>query len=130
MMNDRREIFGWTMYDWANSAFSTTVVSGFMGPYLSSVAKTAADASGLIYLFGIPTALDSVLTYCAWVSVALQVIFLPILGAIAAYSHLRKRMLILFSTMDATAAILLFFTAAAALWLGALLFVSANLRFG
>ena len=23
--NNRREIFGWMMYDWANSAFSTTV---------------------------------------------------------------------------------------------------------
>ena len=31
-INDRREIFGWTMYDWANSAFSTTVVTVLLGP--------------------------------------------------------------------------------------------------
>ncbi len=29
-VNDRREIFGWAMYDWANSAFSTTVVTAFL----------------------------------------------------------------------------------------------------
>lgn len=129
-MNDRREIFGWTMYDWANSAFSTTVVSGFMGPYLTSVTKTAADANGLVHLLGIPIAFDSLFTYCAAFSVALQVFLLPILGAIADYSHLRKRMLILFSTIGAVAAILLFFTTSATFWLGALLFVLANLSFG
>ena len=32
MVNDKREIFGWAMYDWANSAFSTTVVTVFLGP--------------------------------------------------------------------------------------------------
>ena len=36
--NDRREIFGWMMYDWANSAFFTTVVGAMYGPYLTSVA--------------------------------------------------------------------------------------------
>ena len=35
MINDKREIFGWAMYDWANSAFSTTVGTVFLGPYLS-----------------------------------------------------------------------------------------------
>ena len=31
-INDKREIFGWAMYDWANSAFSTTDRDGFPGP--------------------------------------------------------------------------------------------------
>ena len=37
MVNDRREIFGWAMYDWANSAFSTTVGTVFLGPYVAGV---------------------------------------------------------------------------------------------
>ena len=32
-VNDKREIFGWAMYDWANSAFSTTVVARFFEGY-------------------------------------------------------------------------------------------------
>jgi MFS transporter, UMF1 family len=129
-MNDRREIFGWTMYDWANSAFSTTVVSVFFGPYLSALAKTAADANELIYVLGIPVRYDSLFPYCVSISVALQVIFLPMLGAVADYSHLRKRMLMLFSTVGALSAILLFFTTADTFLLGALLFIIANLSFG
>src|SRR2546421_988061 len=86
IVNDRREIFGWTMYDWANSAFSTTVVSVFFGPYLSALAKTAADANELIYVLGIPVRYDSLFPYCVSISVALQVIFLPIMGAVADYS--------------------------------------------
>ena len=39
VVNDKREIFGWAMYDWANSAFSTTVVTVFLGPYLSSCGR-------------------------------------------------------------------------------------------
>ena len=46
MVNDRREIFGWAMYDWANSAFSTTVGTVFLGPYVASLARTAAEAAG------------------------------------------------------------------------------------
>ena len=129
-MNDRREIFGWTMYDWANSAFSTTVVSVFFGPYLSALAKTAADANGLIYLLGIPIKYDSLFPYCVSISVGLQVFLLPVLGAIADYSHLRKRMLIFFAMLGSVAAILLFFTTAQTFWIGALLFVLATLCFG
>ena len=34
----------WYLYDWANYAFSTTVISLFIGPYLTSVAESGADA--------------------------------------------------------------------------------------
>ena len=51
--NDSREVVGWYFYDWANSAFSTTVVTVFLGPYLTTVAKAAADPDGYIYPLGI-----------------------------------------------------------------------------
>jgi hypothetical protein len=40
---------GWYVYDWANSAFSTTVVTVFLGPYLTSVTRAAADADGFVH---------------------------------------------------------------------------------
>ncbi len=131
-INDKREIFGWAMYDWANSAFSTTVATVFLGPYLASLISKAAEAypDGMARLAGIPIAPDSFFPYCISLSVGLQVFFLPILGAIADYSHLRKQMMRLFATLGAVATILLFFTTAPAWWLGGLLFLIANLAFG
>jgi MFS transporter, UMF1 family len=132
LKNDRREIFGWAMYDWANSAFSTTVGTVFLGPYLASLAATAAKASGSGFarLAGVPIAPDSFLPYCVSISVLLQVIFLPILGAIADYSHARKRMMQFFATIGALATIAFFFVTAGLWWLGGLLFILANLAFG
>ena len=58
VVNDRREIFGWAMYDWANSAFSTTVGTVFLGPYVASLARSAAEAAGTstVSFLGIPVA--------------------------------------------------------------------------
>jgi UMF1 family MFS transporter len=60
----------------------------------------------------------------------LQVLFLPILGAIADYSHLRKRMMQIFALIGAIATILMFFVTGGLWWLGGILFIVANLAFG
>ena len=131
-VNDRREIFGWAMYDWANSAFSTTVGTVFLGPYIASLAATAAEAypDGMARFLGIPVAPDSFLAYCVSFSVFMQVLFLPILGAIADYSHLRKRMMQIFAMIGAVATIFMFFITGDLWWLGGVLFIIANLAFG
>jgi UMF1 family MFS transporter len=131
-INDKREIFGWAMYDWANSAFSTTVGTVFLGPYVASLAAKAATANpdGMAHFLGIPVAPDSFLPYCISFSVGLQVLFLPILGAIADYSHLRKRMMQIFATIGAISTIAMFFIVGNLWWLGGLLFILANLTFG
>src|SRR5687768_3388154 len=131
-VNDRREIFGWAMYDWANSAFSTTVGTVFLGPYIASLVATAAEAypDGMARFLGIPVAPDSFLAYCVSFSVGMQVLFLPILGAIADYSHLRKRMMQIFATIGAIATMLMFLVTGDLWWLGGVLFIVANLSFG
>jgi MFS transporter, UMF1 family len=131
-VNDRKEIFGWAMYDWANSAFSTTVGTVFLGPYVASLARAVADAAGsdTVSFLGIPIAPDSFLPYCISFSVGLQVLFLPILGAISDYSNLRKTMMRLFATIGAIATIMLFFVTGDLWWLGGVLFMLANLSFG
>jgi len=146
VVNDKREIFGWAMYDWANSAFSTTVVTVFLGPYLQSLAEGTAKAQFLMqngvewdaaihppllnYLFGIPISPGSLFSYCVSISVLLQVFFLPILGAIADYSHLRKQFMRIFATIGAIATIALFFITGDLWALGGLLLIIANLAFG
>lgn len=132
IVNDRKEIFGWAMYDWANSAFSTTVGTVFLGPYVASLARDAAEAAGssTVSLMGIPIAPDSFLPYCISFSVGMQVLFLPILGAIADYSHRRKRMMQVFATIGALGTILMFLLTGNMWWLGGVLFIIANLSFG
>jgi UMF1 family MFS transporter len=130
--DDKREIFGWAMYDWANSAFSTTVGTVFLGPYLASLAGEAAKAypDGLARVAGLSVAPDSFLPYCISLSVLLQVFFLPVLGAIADYSRRRKSLMRWFATFGAAATIALFLVVGEVWWLGGLLFIIANLAFG
>lgn len=131
-VNDKREIFGWAMYDWANSAFSTTIGTVFLGPYVASLAAAAAkgDPSGLARIGGIGVAPDSFFPYCVSISVVGQVLFLPIVGAIADYSHIRKPLMQAFATLGAAMTILMFIVTGALWWLGGLLFILANLAFG
>ncbi len=131
-VNDKREIFGWAMYDWANSAFSTTIGTVFLAPYVAALARAAAEKAGTstIPFLGIPVAPDSFLPYCISFSVLMQVLFLPILGAIADYSHRRKQMMQLFATIGAICTILMFTVTGDLWWLGGVLFILANLAFG
>ena len=68
--------------------------------------------------------------YCITISVILQVLFLPILGAIADYSNLRKRLMQVFAVSGSIATMFMFFITAQTWWLGCLLFIAANLCFG
>jgi UMF1 family MFS transporter len=131
-VNDKREIFGWAMYDWANSAFSTTVGTVFLSPYVADLARSAAEATGsqTVSLLGIPVAPGAVVPFSISLSVVLQAGFLPILGAIADYSHRRKQMLQIFATIGSIATMAMFFVQGNLWWLGALLFMIANLAFG
>src|SRR5262245_59274790 len=108
--NDRKEIFGWMMYDWANSAFFTTIIGVLIGPYLLALAQKAVGEDGVILDFGLfnitPKGLPA---FCTAVSVVSLVVFLPVLGAIADYTHLKKLLMAVFCYMGVVAAALLFF---------------------
>lgn len=133
-MNNRREILGWTMYDWANSAFSTTVVTALLGPYLLAL----SEGQDPINFLGTDIQPAAIFPTAASLSVLLQVFFLPILGTAADYTNLKKRMLLGFAYVGATFAILLFFIQTdmpligtnGAILLGSLFFIIANFCFG
>jgi MFS transporter, UMF1 family len=128
--DDRREQVGWYFYDWACSAFSTTVVTVFLGPYLTSVTEAAADAGGFVYPLGIPVAAGAFFPYMVSLSVFLQIFFLPIMGAIADYTNIKKAMLAIFAYTGAIATVLMYFVQGDRYLLGGLLFLVANLTFG
>ena len=131
-INDRREIFGWMMYDWANSAFYTTVVGALLGPYLTALAQNVVGENGTVLSFGPlgSVTAKSFFPFCVSVAVLLQVFLLPVLGAIADYSNLKKRLMIIFCYTAVLATCLLYFVAGSLYILGGLLFIIANLCFG
>lgn len=139
-VNDRREILGWTMYDWANSAFSTTVVSALLGPYIISLGNAAIAATGgdSVRLLGLDLEPASIFPFATSFSVVLQVIFLPLLGVIADFTNLKKRMLLTFAYIGAIATMLLFLVRVdmpglgntGAILLAVFLYLLANLSFG
>src|SRR6266404_8018231 len=94
-MNDYsvKEQRGWYLYDFANSAFSTTVVTLFLGPYLTVLAKNAADSAGYVHPLGIPVLARSYWSYMVSLSVILQVLVLPVVGAAADYGNRKKQYL-------------------------------------
>jgi UMF1 family MFS transporter len=130
--NDRREIFGWKMYDWANSAFYTTVVGALFSPYLTRLAQSAVGENGVVLNLGPLGAVTakSLPTLCVSVSVAAQVFLLPILGALGDYSNLKKRLMALFCYIGVTANCLMFFITDRLYLPGGVLFIIANVAFG
>jgi len=130
LTNNRGEQRGWYFYDWANSAFSTTVVTVFLGPYLTTLTKAASDANGFVHPLGLRINAGSFFPYIVSLSVLLQVVFLPMLGAVADYSHRKKQMLALFAYLGAFATMGMYFLYGTHYLLGGVLFLVANLSFG
>ena len=129
--NNPREVFGWKVYDWANSAFSTTIVGALYGPYLTEVTQQAVGENGAILDFGFfAITAKSFFPTCIALGVFLQIFLLPILGSIADYSHLKKKMMALFCYIGVVATCFMFFVSGRLYWLGGLLFIVANLAFG
>jgi UMF1 family MFS transporter len=126
----RRERFGWYSYDWAMSVFNTSVVSVFLAPYLTSIAEAAADGEGRIHPLGISVPPGSWFGYVVSLSVVLQVLVLPLTGAIADRSGSKRQLLAAFATLGSLCTMALFFVAGERYLLGAALFVVANLCFG
>ena len=113
------------MYDWANSAYVTTVSVGLMGPYLVNVVLANSD----VVLFGIDFDATSVLTFAVGVSAAITFLIAPVLGAIADFSGAKTRFLLFFAYMGALATIPLYFSGTGEVLLTLGLFIVAQTCF-
>ncbi|HVE59933.1 MAG TPA: MFS transporter [Pyrinomonadaceae bacterium] len=127
--NDRKEIFGWMLYDWANSAFFTAVIGVLVGPYLLSLAQNAVGEDGVVFdLFFFNVTAKGLFSFCTAVSTVSLVVFLPILGAIADYTHLKKRLMAIFCYVGVIAGTLMFFITDSYIGLS-LLVILSNMAF-
>ena len=89
----KKAMWGWALYDWADSAFATTVMAGFFPVFFKQYWSAGFDASESTALLGLANSLAGIL-------VALSA---PILGAVADLCSLRKRFLLAFAYLGALA---------------------------
>jgi UMF1 family MFS transporter len=130
-VDDRREIRAWVMYDWANSGFQATVLTVMSGPYLTSLARNDVGENGVVFELGpLVVTAKSFFPFVIGFSVFLQVFLLPILGAIADYTNLKKTLMAVSCYTGSAATCLLFFVTGDRYPAGGLLLIVANLGFG
>ncbi len=143
----RREQRGWCWYDWANSVFPTSVTTVFLSLYLTTVATRAAEADVArnganacpggnalercdIALFGWAFPAGSLWGYLLSVATVVQLLVLPITGAIADRTRNKRSMLAVFAFGGAASTALLATVTGTNWKLGTVLFVLANICFG
>ncbi len=91
--SSRRSVISWAMYDWANSAFATTVMAGFFPLFFKQYWSQGVEVTQSTYYLGISNSVASLIV----------VILAPVLGALADNGGLRKRMLASFACVGVLA---------------------------
>lgn len=122
----KREQHGWYFYDFACSVYSTSVLTVFLGPYLTAVAKAAADSEGYVHPLGVPVRAGSYFAYTVSVSVIVAVLIMPLVGAVADRTGRKKPLLAVTAYTGAAATAGMFFLDGDRYLLGGLLLVVAN----
>jgi UMF1 family MFS transporter len=84
---DKRRVWAWALYDWANSAFATTVLAGFFPIFFKQYWSQGLSATQSTFHLGMANGMASLLV----------VVLAPVLGAIGDRGGLRKRLLVFFA---------------------------------
>lgn len=111
--------FGWSMYDWANSAFTTTIMAGFFPVFFKEYWSQGAEVTVSTAKLGFANSLASII-------VAMMA---PILGAIADCGGHKKKFLIFFALLGSLASIALYFVAQGDWLMAALVYVTGTIGF-
>ena len=126
---NERNIFAWCMYDWANSAFATTVIAALLPIYFAAV---IVPSDGWVFRFSGFEIVTNAATLWGFLSGATALfvfITAPTLGAIADLSETKKRFLMVFCFGGSLFTTLLYFCHSGDVWLTMILFFVANACF-
>jgi len=95
---DRPEARAWALYDWANSAFMTTVVTAVFPGYYLVVARDLGNAAAQVRF-----------TQATTLALVVSALLAPLLGTLADFRALKKKLLALFAGLGVVSASALFF---------------------
>ena len=84
---NKKQIYSWALYDWANSAFATTVMAGFFPIFFSQYWSNPDNLSVSTFYLGLGNSIASLIV----------ALLAPILGAIADRGSYKKKFLIFFA---------------------------------
>ncbi len=94
----RRPVVGWALYDWANSAFATTVMAGFFPVFFKQYWSAGTEAAVSTFRLGVLSGAGSLVIALA----------APLLGAMADRGGARLRLLAIFTLIGAAATMSLY----------------------
>ncbi len=130
-LNRAREQKAWYFYDWANSAYTTTIGTVFFGPYFIGLAENAVGGEdGRFSFLGFSVPPGALFFWLITISTILSALLLPILGAVADRTANKKGLLAGFAWAGATFAAVIFLATGDNWVLAAVCIVGGNLCFG
>jgi UMF1 family MFS transporter len=115
----KRSQFAWVMYDWANSAFVTTITAAVLPVYYSSVAAADLPAYQRTANW----------SYTTTIALLLVAFLGPVLGAMADFSGAKKKFLTIFVLTGVLGAGLLFFVTEGRWLMASLFYILGNVGF-
>jgi len=116
---DRKAIYAWAMYDWANSAYSTTVMAGFFPIFFKQFWASGMSVNESTFWLGVANAVAGLFV----------AVMAPILGAIADQGSLKKRMLLAFTILGVLMTAALFLVEQGAWMIAVMLYIFGAIGF-
>ena len=113
-----KKVLSWALYDWANSAFATTIVAGFFPVFYSAISEDLSTADSQFW-FNITLAVSSIIVAVA----------APVLGAIADYGGKRKKLLAIFAMLGILMSVGLAWVGAGMWWMALLVYGLGQIGF-
>lgn len=128
--NNKSEVFGWSMYDFANSAFATTILAVIFNAYFVKVVTGGVEGVDInLILIKIHLPGSSFYSFILSISMFIVAVSGPFFGAIADYSASKKRFLFFYCYIGCLFTALLYFIKEGDYILGAIFFIIASIGF-
>ncbi|UYP47212.1 hypothetical protein NEF87_003497 [Candidatus Lokiarchaeum ossiferum] len=120
-LDNKKRILAWSLYDWANSAFATTIMAGFFPVFLGAywAPESIVDTAQKTFLLGAFNSGASLIV----------MILAPILGAIADHMAGKKKFLAAFCLMGVIMSASLGFLASGQYWFALVLYALGTIGF-
>ncbi|HEY60639.1 MAG TPA: MFS transporter [Anaerolineae bacterium] len=115
----KKAIWAWTMYDWGNSAFATTIMAAVLPVYYSSVAASNLPAHQATANWG----------FTCSIAALIVAVISPLLGAVADFKGAKKKFMAFFVFLGVTATALLYFVKTGDWKLASALYIFGNIGF-
>ena len=116
---DKKSVYSWALYDWANSAFSTAIVAGFFPVFFKQYWSIGTDVTVSTFRLGTANSIASIIV----------AVLAPFLGAIADRGGAKKKLLLFFAMMGVVMTGALYFVEQGNWQMAAVVYIAATFGF-